>query len=150
LRRALDFLLAQPGVDLTRVAYVGHDFGGMYGVLMGSVDGRPTHYVIMAATPRFSDWYLYFPKLQGDEREAFISQMAEIDPITHVANLAPAPILFQFGTNDPHVPNERAREFFDAAGEPKEWKSYDTGHGLDAPAALDRRTWLEKHLKLHP
>lgn len=112
LRCFMDFLLSLPQVDAKRFAVVGHDFGGMYGVLTGSLDRRPTHYVIMAATPRFSDWYLYFPKLDGPAREAFISQMSEIDPITHVGNLTPAPILFQFGTNDFHVPNEHAQEFF--------------------------------------
>src|SRR5690349_6099838 len=55
-RRFMDLLLSQPNVDSKRFAYVGHDFGGMYGVLAGSLDKRPTQYVIMAATPRFSDW----------------------------------------------------------------------------------------------
>ena len=148
LRRALDFLLQQNGVDKNRVAVVGHDFGGMYGVLMGSVDQRPTHYVIMAATPRFSDWYLYFPKLEGAARAEFISQMSELDPITHVANLAPAPILFQFSTNDFHVLRERAQEFFNAAREPKELKWYDAGHGLNDNATQERQAWLLQQLLL--
>lgn len=148
LRRALDFLLAQPGVDAGRVALVGHDFGGMYGVLMGSLDKRPTHYVIMAATPRFPDWYLYAPKLEGAAREQFIASMTEYDPITHIANLAPAPILFQFGTADPHVPRERAEEFFAAAREPKTEKWYEAGHGLDDRAAADRLVWLQEQLHL--
>lgn len=148
LRRALDFLLAQPGIDRERVAYVGHDFGGMYGVLMGSVDRRPMHYVIMAATPRFPDWYLYFPRLEGEARAAFMAQMAELDPIARVSHLAPAPILFQFGTGDRHVPRERAQEFFEAAGDPKELKWYEAGHGLDEQAAADRQKWLKERLRL--
>ena len=32
LRRALDLLIAQPGVDPDRVGFVGHDFGAMYGI----------------------------------------------------------------------------------------------------------------------
>jgi hypothetical protein len=96
IRRAIDLLLSQPGVDSNRFAYVGHDFGGMYGILAGSLDQRPTHYVVMAATPRFPDWYLYLPKLEGEAREAFISRMSEIDPITHVPNLSPADVFFQF------------------------------------------------------
>jgi len=148
IRRAIDMLLAQPNIDLERVAYVGHDFGGMYGVLAGSLDQRPSHYVIMAATPRFPDWYLYLPKLEGEARETFIREMAEIDPITHVANLAPAPIFFQFADNDPHVPKERADEFFAAAKDPKEMKWYEAGHGLNDSATVDRKVWLKQKLEL--
>ena len=138
----------QPNIDPNRIAYVGHDFGGMYGVLAGSLDKRPTHYVIMAATPRFPDWYLYLPKLEGDAREAFIAQMSEIDPITHVGNLSPAPILFQFATNDFHVPTERAEEFFNAAQEPKEMRWYEAGHGLNEKASQERKQWLINTLAL--
>lgn len=148
IRRAMDFLLARPGVDPERFAYVGHDFGGMYGVLAGSLDKRPSHYVIMAATPRFPDWYLYAPKLEGEAREAFIRQMAEIDPVNHVKNLSPAPVLFQFATDDFHVPREQAEAFSSAAGEPKEVRWYRAGHGLNEEATLERIEWLTKALSL--
>ena len=147
-RRAMDLLLSQPNIDSKRFALVGHDFGGMYGVLAGSMDSRPTHYVVMAATPRFPDWYLYGPKMEGEAREAFIRQFAELDPITHIPNLSPAPILFQFGTDDPHVPKERAEQFFDAARQPKEMKWYEAGHGLNADATSDRMKWLKEKLGL--
>lgn len=147
-RRAIDVLLSQPNVDSGRFAFVGHDFGGMYGVLAGSLDKRPTHYVLMAATPRFSDWYLYSPRLEGDERETFIRQMSEIDPITHIQSLSPATVFFQFATDDPHVPKERAEEFFAAATEPKEMKWYESGHALNQDATLGRKAWLKENLGL--
>jgi dienelactone hydrolase len=148
LRQALDLLLAQPGVDAHRCAYVGHDFGGMYGVLAGSADGRPTHYVIMAATPRFPEWFLYYPRLEGQARERFVERLAPLDPIANVAKLAPAPILFQFARTDPHVPIERAEDFYAAAAEPKEILWYETGHGLNADATRDRIAWLAERLGL--
>lgn len=147
-RRFMDFLTSQPNADPSRFALVGHDFGGMYGILSGSLDKRPTHYVIMAATPRFPDWYLYLPKLQGAPLEAFLSEMSPIDPITHIPNLAPAPLFFQFGNDDFHVPLERADEFFSAAKVPKEQKIYESGHGLNDEATKDRRAWLKEKLKL--
>lgn len=148
IRRAMDLLLSQPNVDPARFAYVGHDFGGMYGVVAGSLDQRPKQYVIMAATPRFPDWYLYLPKLEGKIREDFIFEMTVIDPIVHVPNLSPAEVLFQFGTDDPHVPKERAEEFFAATREPKSLKWYDSGHGLNESATNDRKLWLREKLGL--
>ena len=148
IRRAIDLLLSEPNVDEKRFAYVGHDFGGMYGILAGSLDQRPTHYVVMASTPRFPDWYLYLPKLEGEARQTFIRQMAEIDPITHAPNLAPASVFFQFATDDFHVPKERAQEFFAAAQEPREIKWYDAQHGLNEAATQDRKAWLKQSLGL--
>lgn len=148
LRRFIDLLVEQPGVERSRFGLVGHDFGGMYGVLAGSLDRRPSHYVVMAATPRFSNWYLYHPRLEGEAREAFIREMAEIDPIAHVSNLAPAPVFFQFATDDFHVSKERAAEFFAGAQEPKEMQWYQAGHGLNAAASEDRKAWLKAKLRL--
>ena len=148
IRRAIDFLLEQPNIDPQRFAYVGHDFGGMYGVLAGSLDKRPTHYVIIAATPRFPDWYLYLPKIEGAARETFVHQMSEIDPLTHIGNLSPSKLLFQFATDDLHVPQERADEFFAAAKEPKEVRWYEAGHGLNEKATQDRMQWLIDNLLL--
>jgi predicted esterase len=120
----------------------------MYGVLAGSLDQRPKQYVIMAATPRFPDWYLYLPKLEGEAREAFVQSMVEIDPITHAPNLTLASILFQFGTADRHVSKERAEEFFASTHEPKTLKWYEAGHGLNETATSDRKAWLQERLAL--
>ena len=149
IRRAMDLLLSQSGAVAERFAYVGHDFGAMYGVLAGSIDLRPTCYVLMAGTSRFSDWFLYYPQLEGDDREAFIQQMAPLDPIECVATLSPAPILFQFGSDDLHVPIERANAFTKASGNPKVDMRYDAGHGLNAQAQADRMAWLSEQLGLN-
>jgi dienelactone hydrolase len=148
LRQAMDLLLAQPGVNAGRLAFVGHDFGAMYGVLMGRVDPRPACYALMAGTPRFPDWFLYYPPLEGAAREAFVERMAALDPIQHVAKLSPAPLLFQFARDDPHVPQERAEAFYEAAGEPKQIQWYDAGHGLNEQATRDRMAWLGEQLGL--
>jgi dienelactone hydrolase len=148
LRQAMDLLLPQPAVDPGSFAFVGHDFGAMYGVVMGSADPRPSCYVLMAGTPRFPDWYLYYPELEGEPREAYVNRMAGIDPIHHVARLSPAPVLFQFARDDFHVPRERASAFYEAAEEPKQIEWYDAGHGLNEVATQDRVAWLCEQLGL--
>lgn len=146
LRQAADLLLDQVKADRTRFAYVGHDFGAMYGTVMGAIDPRPSCYVLMAGTPHFPDWYLYYPPLEGNMREAFIQQMAPFDPIANIAQLAPAPLFLQFATNDPHVPVERAEAFFAAAAEPKQIGWYEAGHGLNDVATAERIEWLTQRL----
>ncbi len=148
LRQAMDILLSQPGVDPSRFAYVGHDFGAMYGILMGAHDPRPRYYVLMAATPSFPDWYLYYPRLEGEAREDFKRKMAPLDPVNHVAHLSPAPLLFQFATHDEHIPNERATEFYEAAAQPKEVRWYEASHELNDQARRDRIAWLTERLGL--
>lgn len=148
LRQAMDILLAEPGIDPARFVFVGHDFGAMYGVLMGAVDPRPGAYVLMAGTPRFPDWYLYYPHLEGEARQAFIQSFEPIDPVSNVSKLAPAPLLFQFGEKDIHVPVEKGQQFYQAAKDPKEIRWYDAGHGLNAQAAADRTAWLSRQLNL--
>lgn len=142
LRRAMDLLLSQPGAESSQFAYVGHDFGAMYGIVAGSVDARPTAYVLMAGTTRFPDWFLYYPQMEGDDRKEFIKQMRALDPIEHIGKLSPTPILMQFGNSDPHVPIERAQALSDAAGESAKTLIYNAGHALNEAAKQDRMEWL--------
>src|SRR4051812_27171326 len=85
VRRALDVLLEQPGLDASRVALVGHDFGAMWGALAVAADRRVTHFVYMAGTRSFTDWYLFTPKKEGTEKDAFVAKLARLDPIAHLA-----------------------------------------------------------------
>lgn len=149
LRRALDFLLSQPGVDPQRVALVGHDFGAMYGAVMGAVDRRPTTYVLMAGTPHFIDWMLF--ARQPLAPEEYRRQLAPLDPVNFVAQLAPAPVFFQFASRDEYVPAEKANEFYAAARPRKQAATYDAGHDLrNADATSDRVTWLIRTLGAKP
>ncbi|MEO8125973.1 MAG: hypothetical protein ABJF23_20025 [Bryobacteraceae bacterium] len=147
LRRALDILLAEPGIDKKRVAYVGHDFGMMYGAVLAGVDHRPKVWAFQAGTTSFSDWFLLGSKLQGDDRKKVIDRLAPLDPVKFIPG-AGGPVLMQFGKTDRFVPEAKANQFFDAAVEPKKILWYDAGHALNAAAIADRQAWLKEQLKL--
>jgi predicted esterase len=145
LRRALDVLMAQPGVDRTRVAYVGHDFGAMYGTLAAVVDPRVTHFVFMAGTASFSDWFLYGPKLEGEARDRFVAALAPLDPVRWVPKLR-GPVLMQFADTDEHVSTARREQLAAAAPSGTEVRTYKAGHELSEEATRERLAWLRKVL----
>lgn len=149
LRRGLDVLLAQPGVDAERIAYVGHDFGGMYGSLLAGVDHRPKAFVIIAAASDFNKWMLFGVDETAAGVDEYKAHMAELAPSRFIAQAAPAPILFQFGTEDFYTPQDDYEAFFAAAAEPKTLKTYKTEHAMDLPEIrADRDAFLAEQLGL--
>ena len=144
LRRALDLLEAQKRV--LGVAYVGHDFGAMFGAVLAGADSRPKVYALQAGAPRFSDWYLLGRKLDDAARRRVMDQFAPLDPVRYIGRATPSRVLFQFGRSDPYVPEASARAFLAACREPKDVLWYDAGHALSAGAVRDRQEWLRKYL----
>ena len=150
LRRALDVLMAQPGVDPSRVVLVGHDFGAMYGTLAAANDPRITHLVFMAGTASFSDWFLYGqPRLEGEPRERFVRELAPLDPVRWISRVR-GPLLMQFADNDEHVSRERREQLAAAAPKGADVRLYKAGHELNADSTRERVEWLRKTLRLAP
>jgi len=147
LRRAMDLLLAQPGIDLQRVALVGHDFGAMYGMIASAQDRRAKTYVFMAAVPRLVDWFLF--QQQPRDLEAYKKQLAALAPVSFVSELAPASLFFQFANHDKYVSAAQATEFYAAAAPRKHMATYEAEHDLHTPeVASDRVAWLKRELNL--
>jgi len=145
LRRALDVLQAQPGVDATRLGVVAHDFGAMYASLLAGVDPRPKALVLMAAVPTMSEWYLLGKKAPAPDYAARLNGALDIAGSLS-ASKAKA-YLFQFATKDKYVPAARAQVLFDAGPLPKGEFLYGVDHDLATPAAdADRRAWLIEQL----
>ena len=150
LRRALDLLASFDDVDANRMAFVGHDFGAMYGSLLAGVDRRVKALVFMAGTRSFADWFLLGRKLDATAERAVREELAPLDPLGYVGKIAPAPVLFQFATKDPYVSKDAADALVAAAGEPKAVKFYDAGHGMSLEALEDRVPWLLQVLRVKP
>ena len=147
LRRALDLLLAQPKVDKTRIGYVGHDYGAMYGMLMAGVDQRVNTFVFIAATQSLNDWAFLGP--QPKSKAAYLKQNSNLELTDYLRQVRNASKFFQFGTGDFYVSRADASVLFAAAPEPKQRKMYEAAHNMESnEITKDRADWLIKELKL--
>ena len=145
LRRSLDLLLGQPGVDPTRVAYVGHDFGAMFGMMLASVDARPSWYVFMTPNASLGEWYLWEKKTP--DRDAYLAWLSMFDLANFAPKVRAKGVLFQFSRRDEYVTREHAQAIYDATPQPKTLQWFDADHGLAIEAARAARlAWLERAL----
>lgn len=148
LRRCLDLVASRPAVEGDRIGVVGHDFGAMHAILLGTVDRRPSAYVLIAAVPRWADWFLPFWAIEEDRIE-YLAALRPVDPIEHVGRVAPARVLLQFGRSDFFIAPMTGLELKRAAAENTELKAYDAEHDMADPEALaDRTAFLERALGL--
>ncbi|MBI1258944.1 MAG: hypothetical protein GC204_15850 [Chloroflexi bacterium] len=149
LRHGLDVLLAPPNVDASRVAYVGHDFGAMYGALLSAADHRASAYVFIAGASDFNNWMLFGVDDNTPGLASYKATMETIAPARFIAQAAPAVVLFQFGSQDFYTPEADFMAFYDAAADPKELRVYESDHAMaSATIQTDRVNFLVDHLDL--
>jgi pimeloyl-ACP methyl ester carboxylesterase len=130
------------------IALVGHDFGAMHGLLLAARNPKTLKAaVLIAATPRWGDWFLRFWKLEVDLFD-YLRSLAPLDPIEAARHLK-ATTLWQFSDRDYFIAPMTAVELARAApGEAViEWYSAD--HAMRSPnARAARRTFLRRELGL--
>ncbi len=148
LRAGLDLLVGRPEVDPARLAVVGHDFGGMLAAVEAADEDRLKALVIVAATPRWGDWFLPFWDIAEDRIE-YLRAIRPMDPIEVIGRAAPAEVLFQFGRSDFFIAAMSGLEFRAAAPAGSELLPYDTGHDMRLPEIVaDRRAFLARTVGL--
>ncbi|HEV7502000.1 MAG TPA: hypothetical protein VGQ33_18425 [Vicinamibacteria bacterium] len=147
LRRAMDLLLARPGVDKARVGFVGHDFGGMYGMLAAGADNRARTYVYVAVAPSLNNW-AFFARQPASKAE-YLRRNAMLELTDSLRHVTGASTFFQFANRDAYVSRADTLVVLAAAAAPKERRFYDADHSMAVPAAMaDRDAWLLKELGL--
>lgn len=156
LQRAVDVLLAQGNVDPARIAFTGYSYGGMVGVHFAGIERRLKAAVITAgyggsvtaATSR--NLLPALAPVPCAARNAWFRANTPIEPIRFIPGASPTALLFQIARLDDAVLLEDAQAAYDAASSPKEVLYYDTGHGLNPQASVDRYTWLHNQIGTDP
>ncbi|MFC6080005.1 dienelactone hydrolase family protein [Sphaerisporangium aureirubrum] len=153
LRRGLDLVNSRPGVDPGRVAVVGHDYGGMYGLLLATAaDARRVRAAVAVnVDPTFSNWFAhFFLDLGGDATIRYEKLMEPVDPVRYVARGVGGGLLYQFSEPDFFVPDATRRALVSVTAEPKTYRLYaGAPHELPGePARAERSTWLAGRLGL--
>jgi pimeloyl-ACP methyl ester carboxylesterase len=131
----------------TPLALVGHDFGAMHGLVLAARRPVFNAAVLIAATPRWADWFLRFWKVDGD-RFDYLRRLSPYDPVA-VAHELGAKSLWQFSERDFFIAPMSAIELARASGpDPKiEW--YAADHAMRSAKARGRRaTFLRDTLGL--
>src|SRR5262249_29728997 len=146
LRRGLDLLVQERGVDPGKLAVVGHDFGGMTGMLAAAADGRPRCHVLLALTPRFEHWMFYDPKKKPTDEQDYRRRLAALDPIDALPALEGA-LLIQLAREDFSVPPDQIEAWRQALGSRGELRTYPTSHAMEASQVrTDRDEFLRRTL----
>lgn len=134
-----------PDVDKTRLGFVGHDYGGMYGMLTAGLDRRAKTYVYVAVAPSLNHW-AFFGR-QPASKADYLRQNAVLELTDYVRQVKNASTLFQFAKNDAYVSRADTAVVLNAAADPKERRFYEADHAMNVgPIAEERDAWLLKEL----
>ena len=146
LRMCLDVLSDRQDVDAARLGIVGHDFGGMVALVAAADEPRARALVVVAAAPRWGDWFLTFWPIE-DDRIEYLRSLRPLDPVERIRQITGTPVLLQFAERDYYIALMSARELQRAGPEGTELLTYETAHDMRLPAIrADRRAFLARTL----
>lgn len=145
---AYDFLVAQAGVDVSRVGVVGISYGGYLGVLLSS--HRKVRWLALRVPALYEDRDFDKPKLELSKIHDLVTfRHKPLDPEenTALASLAQfhGPVLIIESGEDQVIPHPQIRNYLNAAGQRSE-VSHRVMAGADH--ALSRATWRKEFVSL--
>ncbi|MCY2955037.1 MAG: dienelactone hydrolase family protein [Planctomycetota bacterium] len=96
--RATDYLLTRPDVDPNRLAYVGISWGAITGIVYVAHDPRIKLMASIVGGGNFTGWF------NGNLPPETRAAAQATDPIYHIAQIAPRPLLLLNVTKDQLIP----------------------------------------------
>jgi dienelactone hydrolase len=142
-RVALDILERRGEVDMSRIGFVGVDYGVTVGGVLASVEDRIDAFVLASGFPEPSRYFAQ-ELVPPESVDGFAERLAPYDPVRTLGH-ADEPILLQNARRDRLIPAEDYERLIDAA-DGAEVKWYESDHDLVFEAHQDRARWLSEQL----
>ena len=111
---AVDFLIAQPGVDAKKIIVIGESNGGRIAIIAAAMHPE-IRMVIGISTSGYNTKEQIPRNAQDNMRKFYYS----IDPDTYLPLLPPKKLVLMHANNDSIIPIELAERTYQKAGEPK-------------------------------
>jgi dienelactone hydrolase len=149
-RRLLGLLTSNRKVDKSRIALVGHDYGGMHALLTAASEPGITALVVMTPVAEYYEWNRIVSQMpDGEKMEDYREMLKPLDPVTVAVQRGGIPLLYQYSEFDEYVSPENAERLIAASGENTEVLWYPATHELNRhkPATDDRIAWLIRFLR---
>lgn len=151
LRRGLHLLRTEPGVDVKKIAYVGHDYGAVFGAMLAPYEPDVTGWALSAGAADISSWYLYGSASgvpTGDKLKKYIAQFDPIQPYKLLKKSA-APVLLQYAKVDEFIGDEQQQKMRSSMPKRSVFKVYDSNHAMELPLIrAEREQWIGERLLL--
>jgi len=156
-RRLADVVEKRPDIDPQRIYLWGASFGAMTGCASVAYDPRFKAAVFTLSGGDLQKMVADTPYRKKIPRFSWLkaaapvgaSLLRPVDPIWHVGQIAPRPLLFQNAHNDELIPRSGVDALYEAAGSPKQLLWYDSAHDRQPRATIekfvcDALTWLQQ------
>lgn len=140
LRRGIDYLVGEAGVDPNRLGYWGVSMGGGVGVMLMAADERVRAACLCLAGAR--------SRRTWPEVEESVAGFAgaNLDPLALAPLIGQRHVLMLNGGEDPTVSREDALRLFEALPGPKEQRWFKAGHKVTSAMLRASREFFEQVL----
>ena len=146
-RRAVDVAETLPNVDSTHIAAAGFSLGAEVTASLSGVEHRIAAFTLKSGRGHLTGFARIFCRSLGTQLDAYIAELAVVDPVHWVGSARHAAFLVQNGTQDTLTPQADVLALYTAATRPKELHWYPASHDLDSAASAYRLRWLLRHLR---
>jgi dienelactone hydrolase len=153
LRRELQLLRTEPGVDAKKIVYVGHDYGAVFGAMLAPYEPEVAGWALSAGAADISSWYLYGSASgvpTGDDLKKYLAQFAPIQPYV-LLKKSSAPVLLQYAKADEFINDEQQQKMRSSMPKGSIFKVYESNHAMELPAIrVEREQWVSEKLGSAP